>query len=323
MRIVQELRWHPLLSQWVMVSSLRDQRPWRPPEGCPFCPGAPETGTGWRVKIVENRYPMLAPRPPEPTRHHFYRTAPARGKCLVLIETPEHEGDLDTLALDNLVEVIEAVKVVIRESAGEGYRYVFWFRNKGEEIGVSQPHPHSQIYVMNFVPSIVEAEIESSRRHEREHGECLICRILAVEEGDGDRVVLSTRHWLAFIPFFARWPFEVHIYPRRHVMLLTELNEEETSDLALVLKRIVCGLNRLFDRPMPYMLALHQSPLDYDEETELHMHIEVYGVYRSIGKLKYAAGMESAGGNFTYDSTPERNAGMLREALKRCQVDKE
>ncbi|MCE4613429.1 MAG: galactose-1-phosphate uridylyltransferase [Desulfurococcales archaeon] len=314
--MIQELRWNPFLEEWVMVSSIREERPWRS-GGCPFCEGAPEMGRGWRVRIVENKYPMLSPRAPEPERHWFYRRGRARGKCLVLVETPIHNiEDISDLSTNNIVEVIESVIGVMEDSMREGYRYVFWFRNKGEEIGVSQPHPHSQIYVMDFTPSLVRKEIESSRRYMNEASKCLGCEVLSAEKRDGYRIVYENESWTAFLPFYARWPFEVHIYPKRHVDLLTRLTRREVEGLATALKNVLCGLQRVLGRPMPYMLALHQAPLS--GEPSYHLHLEIYGVYRRNGRLKYAAGMEMAGGNFTYDSSPESNASLLRDSVLRC-----
>ena len=315
---LQELRWNPLLQQWVMVSSERDTRPWRPSSECPFCPGSPEMGYGWRVKLVRNKYPMLRPDPPEPTRHYYYNTSPARGECYVLVETPDHNiRDVDQLPTSDVVEQIKTIIELTKQSMEKGYKYLFWFRNKGEEIGVSLVHLHSQVYVLDFVPSIIEKELESIREHYMNQKECMLCKIIEVEKKDGERIVYENNSWMAFIPFAPRWPFEVHLYPKRHISLITDLEEKEILDLAIAKKKVFCGLNRLFKKQMPYMMALHQAPLD--EETQYyHLHFEIYGAYRSNGKLKYAAGMEMAGGNFTYDSIPEKNAEKLRENIKSC-----
>ncbi len=316
-RLVQELRWDPILGEWVMVSNLREARPWRPRSGCPFCPGAPETGYGWDVLVLDNKFPMLVQDPPEPTRHSFYRAAPARGKCLVVVESPRHDaGDLDELGANQVYKVMKTIQSLVEKYKEEEWAiYFLYFRNKGEEIGVSLTHPHAQVYVTPFIPSKILRELENSRRYYEKNGECLFCRILRVEESDKVRVVYSSRHWLAFIPFFAHWPFEVHIYPRRHVQLLTEVSDKELEDLADALVKVLCGLNQVFNKPMPYMMVLHQAPLKGRHEV-YHLHFEIYGAYRVSGRLKYAAGMEMGGGNFTYDSTPEQAARMLRASVQ-------
>jgi len=313
---VMELRWDPVLGEWVMVSSIRESRPWRPSGFCPFCPGAPEMGYGWRVKIVENRYAMLTENPPRVMQHRFYRRAESIGKCLVVVETPIHDlDDLSDLGVEDIALVIREVARAVGEYREKSWaQYFLWFRNKGEEIGVSLKHPHSQVYVLPFTPVRVEREMGNAEKYYREKGECLFCRILSTEEEDGERIVLSTSTWVSFIPFYAHWPFEVHIYPRRHLQLLTDLSDEEVEGLAASLKAVLQGLKKLFGKPVPYMMVVHQAPLK-GSHPYYHLHVEIYGVYRTNGKLKYAAGMETGGGNFTYDSTPEYNASLLRRAV--------
>ena len=319
-RIVQELRWDPTLQEWVMVSNVRELRPWRPSEGCPFCPGAPETGYGWKTVVLENRYPMLSENPPSPTKDPFFRTAPAKGRCLVLVETPQHDlDDISDLSIDDIVVVLEEIKRLTEKFKRVPWAvYMLYFRNKGEEIGVSLTHPHSQIYVMPFVPTKVLREIESSRRYFRRRGECLFCRIINEELRDNRRVLVKSSSWISFVPFYAHWPFEIHIFPFRHLQTFDELEENELVELSHVLKKVLCSLKRLFARPMPYIMVLHQAPLK-GSFPHYHLHIEIYGVYRVSGRLKYAAGVETGGGNFTYDSTPELAASLLKRVLKeRC-----
>ncbi|MGC8954230.1 galactose-1-phosphate uridylyltransferase [Desulfurococcus amylolyticus] len=316
-RRIQELRWDPVLGEWVMVSSIREARPWQPEGFCPFCPGAPETGYGWDALILRNRYPMLSDTPLEPGRHGFYRTAPSYGRCWVVIETPIHDlDDISDLPVEHIARVLNLVVDKYREEKQDKRLvYFLFFRNKGREIGVSLTHPHSQIYVLPFVPVRVQREIENARRYYNESKECLFCRIIGEEEKERVRIVYDSSDWIAFIPFYAHWPFEVHIYPRRHVGELTDLTSDEVTALAHALKTVLCGLNRVLGKPMPYTMVLHQNPM-HTRYPFYHLHIEIYGMYRTTGKLKYAAGMETGGGNFTYDSTPEYVAELLRKAIR-------
>ncbi|OYT51840.1 MAG: galactose-1-phosphate uridylyltransferase [Desulfurococcales archaeon ex4484_204] len=318
-RPVIELRWDPTLGEWVLVSAIREERPWHPRHACPFCPGGGETGRGWDVLIIENRYPVLKPDPPEPSTHNFYGTQKSIGRCYVVIETPEHGlDDISDLPVEHIVKVVNAVRGKVVEASKQARAtYLLWFRNKGEEVGVSLTHPHSQVYVTPFIPSKVLRELSNSLKYWRSTGRCLFCTILRAEVSDDVRVVFRNSSWVAFIPFYAHWPFEVHIYPRRHVQLLTQLSRGEVKGFAEALKTVLCGFKNLFRRPMPYVFALHQAPLR-GSYPHYHLHLEIYGMFRSTGLLKYAGGMELGGGNFTYDSTPEANAELLRRALSRC-----
>ncbi len=316
-----ELRWDPVLGEWVMVSSIREERPWHPDVSCPFCPGAEETGYGWDVLLLENKYPMLSLASPKPSGHWFYRVERAIGRCFILVETPQHDlDDLSDLDRDHILRVLEKITWLERKYVDvEWARYFMWFRNKGKEIGVSLTHPHSQIYILPFIPSKVERELANAREYYRENRVCLFCKILDVEEKDKTRIVYRNNSWTAFIPFYAHWPYEVHLYPRNHIQYMHMLSHSELIDLADALKKVLCGLKRIYSKPMPYMLILHQAPYRGDYGY-YHLHIEIYGVYRGDGLLKYAAGMESGGGNFTYDGVPEDRALLLRRTIiERCR----
>jgi UDPglucose--hexose-1-phosphate uridylyltransferase len=263
-----ELRWDPILGEWVMVSNIRSFRPWQPTTFCPFCPGTEETGYGWKALIVENKYPMLTEEPPEPTKHRFYKTQKAYGKCYVVIETPLHDiDDLSDLLEEQIAYVINLIIEKQKEIMDKEFvEYFLWFRNKGREIGVSLTHPHSQIYVLPFTPIKILREMENAKNYWKENNSCIFCKIIEVEKEDGIRVLLE---------------------------------------------------NRVFSKPMPYIMVLHQAPLK-GSHPYYHLHIEIYGFLRDEGKLKYAAGMETGGGNFTYDAVPEENASKLRAKINEC-----
>lgn len=312
-----ELRWNPLLGCWVVVSSSRATRPWREVAKCPFCPGAEETGYGWDVLALDNRFPALKPDAKVYSESKgLYRVQPAYGYVKVVVETPEHEGDLDTIPRENLVKYVELLAQLTRQyCADPGIAYVFPFRNKGEVIGVSLTHPHSQVYILPFVPPRVEREYRMMVEHKSSSGGCLLCEILKQEEA-GVRLLYSNSAFTAFLPFFAMWPYEVHIYPREHVERLDEFSRALAEQLADALRVITAAYNELFGFSLPYMMVLHQKPCHgYDG---FHLHAEFYPVHRSRDKLKYAAGIEWGAWVFTYDALPEEKAAELRAALQKA-----
>lgn len=322
MRDVIELRWDPTLREWIMVSNVRERRPWQTSGQCPFCfkDRKAEEGKGEDVLILPNKYPMLVPTPPKPKkRHPFFRVRRSFGECKVIVETPSHDiEDLDQLPASTIAKVFKAVaKDMSSYSNVKWARYYLLFRNKGKEIGVSLIHPHSQVYILPYIPVKIKRELRSSEEYFKNTGACLFCNILRAEEEDGRRILVKSGSWSAFMPYYAHWPFEVHIYPRRHIQLLTELNSDELFELAKVIKSVLCGMNTVLNKSMPYMMVLHQAPLK-GQYRSYHLHIEIYGALRPSGELKYLAGMEQGGGNFTFDSDPEENAVLLREAIKKC-----
>ncbi|MEM0495361.1 MAG: galactose-1-phosphate uridylyltransferase [Thermofilum sp.] len=313
-----ELRWNPLLGCWVVVSSSRATRPWRSVTQCPFCPGAEETGYGWDVLALDNRFPALRPDAKTCTESRgLYRVRPAYGYAKVVVETPEHEGDLDAIPRENLLRYVELLAQLTRQyCADPGIAYVFPFRNKGEVIGVSLTHPHSQVYILPFVPPRVEREHRMMSEHKSRYGGCLLCEILKQEEEEGSRLLYLNAEFTAFLPFFAMWPYEVHVYSRRHVERLDELDRASLEQLADALRVIVAAYNELFGFSLPYMMVFHQKPCRGYEG--FHLHVEFYPVHRARDKLKYPAGIEWGAWVFTYDAVPEEKAAELRAAVKKA-----
>jgi len=313
-----ELRWNPLLGSWIVVSSGRRKRPWRSGK-CPFCPGSPETGYGWDVLVLKNRFPALRPdAKPSRESRDLYKVEPGYGHCRVVIETPQHEGDLSDIPLETLGKYIFALASVTEELCrDEKVEYVMPFRNKGEAIGVSLSHPHSQVYALPFIPPRVKLEIRNMEEFWRENSKCLLCHILELERDEGVRLLYGNDGFTAFLPFFAMWPYEVHIYANRHVGTLKELNEDERLDLADTLKVVTAMYNNLFDFSLPYIMVFHQRPCKV-EAKYFHIHVEFYPIHREKDKLKYAAGIEWGAWTFTYDALPEAKAKELKAALTRA-----
>ena len=176
-------------------------------------------------------------------------------------------------------------------------------------------HPHGQIYAFPFIPPVPKQELEAAKQHKEKHGTCLYCDILKQEKADQVRIVCENSSFAAFVPFYARFPYEVHIFSKRHVGSLLDLTDDEAADLACILKELITGYDRLFGFTLPYIMALHQVPAKGDYP-EYHLHFEFYPFNRTETKLKYLAGVESGAGTFITDMSPEEQAERLRGAVK-------
>jgi UDPglucose--hexose-1-phosphate uridylyltransferase len=192
-------------------------------------------------------------------------------------------------------------------------QYVMVFENTGEAIGVTMPHPHGQIYAFPFIPPLVDTELRSQSEYHRECGRCLYCMLLAREIGDGRRVVSANESFVAYVPFAARFPSEVHIAARRHFGTLMDLEQRETSDLASMLSIVRRKYDNLYGFLMPLMMALRQAPAK-GEHPYVHFEIQFLPLQRSPKKLKYLASVETAGGTYLADTLPEERAEALRKA---------
>ena len=324
---MNQLRWDPTLREWVSYATHRQDRTFLPPaEYCPLCPTEPGgfptevPCESYDIVVFENKFPSYVPDAPVPDEPGtaLMPTAPGRGVTEVVVYSDEHEETLAGLPegrIRNLVGVWADRYAEL--GAREEVAYVFIFENKGEAIGVTLHHPHGQIYGYPFVPPRPRKELEAARAHVEEHGTCLHCDLLAEEHADGRRVIHKGDSFTAFVPFYAHYPYEVHVYARRCVPSIAGLDEDERRDLARILKRLLTGYDALFGFSLPYMMAMHQAPTDgEDHEGVAHFHIEFYPPNRTAEKLKYLAGSEVGAGAFIVDALPETTAAALREAVE-------
>ncbi len=325
---MSELRWNAHLGEWTMTSSGRMERTYHPPaDFCPLCPTAPgafETEIpepDFDLVVFENRFPSLFDPPLEPVvaGTELSPVKPSHGRCEVVVYTPEHEGSLGALSLERLFRLALVWQDRYRElGALDFIDYVLIFENRGREVGVTLDHPHGQIYAFPFVPPIPARELEVAAAYRARTGSCLTCALLAEELAAGNRVVLENEHFVVYIPFAARYPYETMVVPRTCRPSLAEMGEDELWSLAAALKATTLAYDALFDLPLPYMMIFHQAPTDGRSWPNAHFHVEFHPLQRSADKLKYRASVESGAGNFINDSLPEEKAEEMRAAVCRA-----
>ena len=300
---MSELRWHPLLGEWVTLAPWRQDRTYHPDAAhCPLCPTRPgmaETEIpepDYYIVVFENRFPSYTGE---------------QGRAEVVCYTPDHDSSLGEQSVEHIRDLIEVWRDRTRElSRLPNVKYVYVFENRGEEIGVTLSHPHGQIYAYPFIPPVLERELASESKHMRKTGRCLYCDVIAGEE-DGVRTVLRDERWIAFVPPFARWPYEVHLAPTSHRGDLLDLDDEDDLSFATSLKGLLQKYDRLFQRPLPYVMAMHQKPRGRGGRHH-HFHVEFYPPNRTRDKLKYLAGSELGAGAFILDARAEDTAAELR-----------
>ncbi len=270
----------------MIIAAHRQDRPWHgervsaasPPgapipeyvEDCYFCPGNTRV-SGARnpryrdVFVFDNDHPCVGPDAPseldEPVG--IYRNRPASGLARVVCYSPRHNVTLAELD----VSEIENVLVALREQyvdlgSRPDVNHVLIFENKGEVVGVSNPHPHCQIYATNFVFKTIETEADASRRYYDENGRALFQDIIKSERDDGRRIVFENSSAIAFLPYFARYAYECYVAPKATYAGLAGLNGNEVRDLAQALKVLLVRYDNLWQMPFPYVLTLHHAPFD-------------------------------------------------------------
>ncbi|MGZ4530608.1 MAG: galactose-1-phosphate uridylyltransferase [Mycobacterium sp.] len=315
-----ELRFDRTTGQWVIVAALRQDRTYKPPpDQCPLCPGptgltSEVPAPDYDVVVFENRFPSLSGTGPAlaPAGSGFV-SAPGQGRSEVICFSSNHTGSFAELKPAHARLVIEAWRHRTGDlMATPGIEQVFCFENRGEEIGVTLNHPHGQIYGYPYLTPRTAAMLGQARDHRIRHGTNLFGELLADEVADGSRIVARDDLFTAFVPFAARWPVEVHIYPNRFVRNIIELDENELDGFARVYLDVLGRFDRMYSSPLPYISALHQYA-DTDAQADGYFHVELMSIRRSATKLKYLAASESAMDAFISDVTPESVARRLRE----------
>jgi UDPglucose--hexose-1-phosphate uridylyltransferase len=246
-----------------------------------------------------------------------YRNRPATGVARVVCYSPRHDVTLAELTVDAVDALLQTWQQQMRELASHSdVTFVLIFENKGEVTGVSNPHPHCQIYATNFTFKYIETELAAGRRHLEATGRTLFDDILVAERQDGRRIVTEQGSAVAFVPYFARYAYETYVAPLRGVGTIADLDDHERRDLATVLRDVTIRFDNLWKMPFPYVMALHQAPLKPDNSGVggFHFHIEFHPPLRRPNLLKYLAGPEIGGGNFLSDTSPEDKAAELRAA---------
>jgi UDPglucose--hexose-1-phosphate uridylyltransferase len=323
--VSSQARYDALLDQWVLIAGHRLGRTHLPPDTeCPLCPSRPgkptEIPAAWyEVAVFQNRFPALGQELGQELAHdkddrsELLATMPGSGRCEVVVFSPDHDTSFADLTSAQAGTVMAAwTDRTARLSRLPGVRQVYCFENRGPEIGVTLAHPHGQIYAYPFVTPRTSRMLGAVRAYRDRTGRDLVDDILAAQQADESRIVVAGRHWTAFVPFAARWPYEVHLYPTRRVPDLTHLTDPERKEFCDIYLDVLRRFDRLFGAPAPYIAAWHQAPLQ-DGHQELALHLELFTTRRAPGKLKHLAGTESGMDAFSNDIVPEEAALRLRE----------
>jgi UDPglucose--hexose-1-phosphate uridylyltransferase len=328
-----EERWHPLREEWVIIAAHRQNRPWsgetiEHDEGplpayvadCYLCPrnmrvSGVQNDNYTGTFVFDNDHPSVGFDAPQTLQRPpgIYRNQPARGIARVVCYSPNHSLALAELEPGEIQNLLAVWQKQYRELGNrKEINHVLIFENKGEAVGVSNPHPHCQIYATNFVFKTIENEARASQRHKTETGRILFQDVIQAEIQDARRIICENDSAIAFIPYFARYAYEVFVAPKATHPGISTLSANELRDFAALLKQVLVKFDNLWQMPFPYVMPLHQAPTDGGDYSSFHFHIEFHPPLRRPNLLKYLAGPEIGGGNFLSDTAPEEKAEELR-----------
>jgi UDPglucose--hexose-1-phosphate uridylyltransferase len=335
-------RFNALTGEWVFVSPHRNQRPWqgrievpsaasRPQydSQCYLCPGNARASGERNPRyastfVFTNDFPAFLPETPQQVAagHSLFQARAQAGTCRVVCFSPRHDLTLAQMPIREIRAVVDTWASQVME-LGQHWRWVQVFENKGELMGCSNPHPHGQIWAGDFIPTEVGKELEQQKLWLARHGRPLLLEYAALESQSGERVVAQNDHWLVVVPWWALWPFETLVMPRRQVASLPELTSPERDALAGILGRLLEGYDNLFGISFPYSFGWHGAPTgktQADDESQsfaaaLQLHAHFYPpLLRSATVRKFMVGYEMLA-EAQRDLTPEQAAERLRQSV--------
>ncbi len=332
-----ELRWNPMIKDWVMVASNRQNRPQMPKDWCPFCPDPNDHNPdkkvpdSYEVLEYDNDFPALSQNPPEPddVATDFYKVRKSHGKCEVVLYSPDHTGTLKELSDAHLRKLVDLwVERFETMKSDPEIKYVFIFENRGNEVGVTMPHPHGQIYGYPMIPKKIELELDAAKEHFDDNHECIFCRMNKEETDAKLRIVHENEDFVAYIPFFADYTYGIYIVSKAHKATIADFNDREKDNLGKIIRDISGMYDSIFEeRPVfPYMMCMHNAPVNCDElkdvEDYYHFHIELYPVLRAANKQQFMASSETGVWAHCNPTAPEEKAEEMRQALARYLASK-
>lgn len=325
-------RYNPLTDQWVLVSPHRAKRPWQGQQEkvteeekpsydphCYLCPrnqriNGEQNPDYHKPYVFKNDFSALLESTPAPEKSAapLFQSAQACGESRVICFSPDHSK---TLPLLTALEIEEVIKVWQQQLAelGEKYPWVQIFENKGAAMGCSNPHPHGQIWANSFLPNEVAREDRTQRDYLQKYGSIMLLDYVKRELELKERIVVETAHWVVLVPYWAVWPFETLLLPKNHVKRLTELNEAQRKDLALILKKLTIKYDNLFETSFPYSMGFHAAPFNGEANEHWQLHAHFYPpLLRSATVRKFMVGYEMLAES-QRDLTAELAAARLRE----------
>jgi UDPglucose--hexose-1-phosphate uridylyltransferase len=326
-------RYNPLTDEWVLVSPHRSKRPWqgqvekpaleqRPqhdPE-CYLCPGNERAGGLSNLNyadtfVFQNDFSALLPDVPEGRAgdHELLRSESESGLCRVICFSPRHDLTLAEMDSSAIRRVVDLWAEQYEELAAmDAINHVQIFENKGAVMGCSNPHPHGQIWAQRSIPGEPAKELANMHEYFEQRGTTLLGDYLAVEVDRNERIVCDNEHFVALVPFWAVWPFEVMLLCRRTVASLSDLSEAERDSFSDILRRVAARYDNLFQCSFPYSAGIHQAPTDGEAHPECDLHMHFYPpLLRSATVRKFMVGYEMLA-NPQRDITPESSAEQLR-----------
>ncbi len=323
---MSELRYNPFLDTFTIVAANRQKRPHLPKDYCPFCPSFGKV-RHYDVMIYPNDFPALSQNPnPIEENDSFFWKKEAYGACEVILYSPEHHKRFCELSVNQIYKIVSLWKERFNHyKQDEKIKYIFPFENNGEEVGVTIHHPHGQLYAYSWIPPKIKTELDNCIKFYQVTQKPLIQSWIEKELEEKSRIIYENENFVALIPFFTDYPYGVNIVDKNFHANIGEMNDYQLHNLAKALKNVTYAFDKIFDRPFPYMLCVHQTPVNddfYDEAPKYYsFHIEFYPPLREKDKIKWYASSEMGTGAATNTVLVEDTAQVMKKIIQNLEFE--
>jgi len=299
---MSELRYNPLLDTYTIVAGNRQNRPNMPKDWCPFCPGiGKKVPDNYDVLVYPNDFPALSfdNEDVEILDSAVYYKKKAIGACEVILYSSNHTANLYNLSDQNVLKLVKTW--IDRFNYYKNFsevKYIFSFENRGKEVGVTMPHPHGQLYAYPFIPQKIETELFNAKKYFEQHQINLFDVMLQEELDFKQRVIVETETFVVYLPFFTDYPYGIFITSKKDKLYISDFDDKEQLELAVLLKKVVRMFDNLFSKPFPFMMCIHQGVVNDEQYPEneqrkyYRFHIEFYPPLRDENTIKYYASSE-------------------------------
>ncbi len=315
---VRELRKNPFTGEIVIFSEIRQERPDRDRSICPLCPGSEEVPNFTKPVRISNKYPALSQdlEYKKYKKDSFYEKSPGYGVCELVVYTDKHVSKFSELSLDESMKIFETWMQATKQlGSNKTIKYILPFENYGDEVGATLLHPHGQIYAFPFIPDYMEKELDAILKYQKENRSCMFCDLLSIEQEKKERIIFEDENIIALIPYYAKYAYDVFIYPKRHISFLHQCTRSEMVSMLSFFPTLIKSLNKLFEKEISYSLSLHQGPVNSQGSTSYHMYFKMHTPQRNKNSSKLLGAVETSTNTFINGTLPETAAAQLQKLL--------
>lgn len=327
---MQELRWNPVHKWWVMLATNRQHRPLMPQGWCPFCPKSTKVPDNYQVYVYPNDFPILLTKPSTPNPEislnpenqdlvdRIFQKKLSIGQCEVILYSPDHFGRLYDLSEKHLLRLVQLWQNRVDElSRNPDFNYIYIFENRGEAVGVTMPHPHGQLYAYSFIPRKIQEELDFCSNYNLAHHRNFHDDWLLAEKAVQSRMVFETDSWGVFVPFWAEYPYQLTVIPKKKFLTLSNFTTNDLLAFGKLLQQIVWMYDQIYQSLFPYMMVFHAAPINTGKDYSYYrFHVEFYPPLRTANTQKFNASSETGAWVHGNPTSPEEKALEMRTIIQ-------